>query len=127
MIAGDMVAGVGTILVEAIDGDMALYLESLRRMDAEAPSVLLPAHGWPLRDAHGALERYIAHRLERERKVHAALVRHGGPASVAELLPAAYDDAPRAVWPIAALAAEAHLIKLEREGRARRTAAGWHP
>lgn len=127
MVVGDMVAGVGSILVEPIDGDMALYLESLRRMDQEEPSVLLPAHGWPLRDARGAIARYIAHRLERERKVHDALVDHGGPATVMELLPAAYDDAPRAVWPLAAQAAEAHLIKLEREGRARRTAAGWMP
>jgi hypothetical protein len=86
--------------------------------------VLLPAHGDPL-EPGPTLRRYVAHRLERERKVLAALARHGGPASAAELVPVAYDDAPRAVWPLGALSTEAHLIKLERDGRVERTAAGW--
>jgi ribonuclease/clavin/mitogillin len=125
MIAGDMVAGEGTILIEPNDGDMAEYLASLRRMAGEEPSMLLPAHGMALRDPQWTLDHYVAHRLAREAKVLDALVAHGSPASAAELLPRAYDDAPRAVWPIAALSAEAHLIKLEREGRARRVADRW--
>jgi glyoxylase-like metal-dependent hydrolase (beta-lactamase superfamily II)/8-oxo-dGTP pyrophosphatase MutT (NUDIX family) len=127
MIAGDMVAGVGTILVEPNDGDMALYLESLERMRREAPSVLLPAHGWPLHRADAVLAHYVAHRLEREAKVRDALGRHGGPARPMDLVPDAYGDAPKAVWPLAAMSTEAHLIKLERDGAARRTDDGWHP
>lgn len=124
MIAGDMVAGVGTILVEPADGDMRAYLDSLERMRAATPSVLLPAHGDPL-EPEETIARYIAHRLERERKVFDALARHGAPTTAAALVPVAYDDAPRGVWPLAALSTEAHLIKLEQDGRARRTEAGW--
>ncbi|MBX3270947.1 MAG: MBL fold metallo-hydrolase [Sandaracinaceae bacterium] len=125
LIAGDMVASEGTILVEPQDGDMALYLASLAAMKALRPSVLLPAHGWPVREADALLDHYVAHRLAREAKIAAALGALGGPASVHDLLPTAYDDAPLLVWPLAALSLEAHLIKLEREGRAVRSAAGW--
>jgi ribonuclease/clavin/mitogillin len=127
MIAGDMVAGEGTILVEPTDGDMAEYLASLARMGELEPSMLLPAHGMPIRDPQRVLDHYVAHRLAREAKILAALSAHGAPASPAELLPRAYDDAPRAAWPLAALSIEAHLIKLEREGRARRVGGRWSP
>jgi glyoxylase-like metal-dependent hydrolase (beta-lactamase superfamily II) len=125
MIAGDMVAGTGTILVEPTDGDMAVYLDSLHRMADEGPSMLLPAHGRPIVDPRAGLKRYVAHRLMREGRVLDALGAHGGPVSPADLVPAAYDDTPRAAWGIAALSVEAHLIKLEREGRARRSPGGW--
>ena len=127
MIAGDMVAGIGTILVEPIDGDMALYIESLRRMASLEPSMLLPAHGGPIRDSVGKLDEYVRHRLWREEKVLAALAAHGGSASPSEIVPQAYDDAPKAVWALAAHAAEAHLLKLERDGRVRRDVDGFRP
>ncbi|MGF1468822.1 MAG: MBL fold metallo-hydrolase [Sandaracinaceae bacterium] len=125
LLCGDMVASVGTILVEPGDGDMGLYLASLERMMAEAPSMLLPAHGMPLLDPAAVLRRYIAHRLAREAKVAEALLAHDGPARAADLLPRAYADTPRTLWPLAALSTEAHLIKLERDGRARSGPDGW--
>ena len=70
------------------------------------------------------LGRYVAHRLAREAKVLAALRKHGGAAAPADLLPDAYDDAPRSVWPLAALSTEAHLLKLEMDGEAHRDAHG---
>jgi len=127
MVCGDMVASVGTIIVEPRDGDMTEYLESLRFMKRLAPSMLLPAHGLPIRDVQGLLDHYIAHRLGREAKVRAALEAHAGPASAMDLVPRAYDDAPKAVWPLAAMSLEAHLIKLERDGVAVRSPDGWSP
>lgn len=124
LLAGDMVASEGTILVETTDGDMAQYLDSLARLDALAPSVLLPAHGGPITDAHAKLSGYVAHRLAREAKVLAAL-RARGPCTVEALVPEAYADAPQSVWPLAALSAEAHLVKLAQEGHAERVEAGW--
>lgn len=124
MIAGDMVAGIGTILVEPGDGDMALYLESLRRMAALDPSALAPAHGGVLRPPRAVLERYVEHRLAREQRVLEALRRLARPASPADLLPDAYADAPKAVWPLAALSTEAHLLKLQQDGHTRRTGTG---
>jgi ribonuclease/clavin/mitogillin len=116
VIAGDMVASVGTILVEPQDGDMTLYLRSLERLRALSPSMLLPAHGLPRLDADAVLERYVTHRLAREAKVLAALEAHEGPAEPRELVPVAYADAPRAVWPLAAMSTEAHLLKLVKDG-----------
>ncbi|MFK7989073.1 MAG: MBL fold metallo-hydrolase, partial [Sandaracinaceae bacterium] len=123
MMVGDMVASIGTILVEPGDGDMAVYLEQLARLRDVGASMLLPAHGWPIRDPRALLSHYIAHRLAREEKVLGALGE--APQSVAELVPTAYDDAPKAVWPLAALATEAHLLKLGQEGRAVRSDRGW--
>lgn len=122
-IAGDLVAGTGTILIEPSEGDMALYLASLRRVAGRA-RLLLPAHGPSLPDATLVLERYVAHRLAREERVVEALA-SVGPAELHALLPLAYADAPQAVWPIAALSLEAHLVKLEREGRAERVGTAW--
>jgi endoribonuclease LACTB2 len=124
LIAGDMVAGVGTILVEKIDGDMSLYLASLERMKSLASSMLLPAHGGVILSPADYLDYYRAHRLMREAKIFDALVALRR-ATVQELLPRAYDDAPKAVWPLAALSLEAHLIKLEREGRVGRDDDRW--
>jgi ribonuclease/clavin/mitogillin len=114
VIAGDMVAGVGTILVEPSEGSMSQYLASLRRL-AEGSRVLLPSHGPALPDAPAVLDHYVRHRLGREAKVRAAL-RSSGPSTVAGLVPIAYADAPMHVWPLAALSLEAHLVKLVEDG-----------
>ena len=122
MVVGDMVASVGTILIEPDGGDMTAYLASLERMAARAPRLLLPAHGFPIRDAVEKLLATRAHRLMREAKILALLGRDGPGKTIAELVPAAYDDAPAAVWPLAVLSLEAHLIRLERNGQVRRQA-----
>ncbi len=121
-IAGDMVAGLGTILIDPSEGDMATYLASLERLLARAQTVLLPAHGPAIPDGHGKLREYIAHRLMREAKVAAAL--GPGDASLAELVASAYVDTPRVLWPLAERSLLAHLVKLERDGRAREVSPG---
>jgi ribonuclease/clavin/mitogillin len=125
LVAGDMVATVGTILVEATDGDMQLYLASLARMATRDAARLLPAHGLPIEDAAARLAFYIQHRLGREAKVVAALAQLAAPASLDELVPVAYADTPPYTWPLAKLSLEAHLLKLQREGRADQHAQRW--
>lgn len=121
-IVGDMVAGVGTILVEPGEGDMGLYLASLERLAALDLRKVLPAHGGLLVGGD-IFARYVQHRRMREEKVFAALQQAPGP--VGALVPIAYDDAPKAIWPLARLSVEAHLLHLEAQGRAERTATGW--
>ncbi len=117
-IVGDMVASVGTILIAPGDGDMSEYLEQLRRLARLNARLALPAHGEPIDEPTALFERYIAHRLMRENKVFSAL-KSAPPdgATVAALVPRAYDDTPLALWPIAALSLEAHLGKLVKEGK----------
>lgn len=120
LIAGDMVAGVGTILVEPQDGDMALYLKSLSVMKQLRPKVLLPAHGDPITRPDERLDLYIRHRAMRETKILESMSAAIGVHSMDSILERAYDDVPKHVFPLARLSLEAHLIKLERDGKVER-------
>jgi glyoxylase-like metal-dependent hydrolase (beta-lactamase superfamily II) len=115
VIAGDMVAGTGTIIVDPDEGDMRLYLDSLARLKALAPRALLPAHGPTLTDAEGKLDEYVRHRLWREARVLSALTARG-EATAADLVPDVYADVAPAVFPLAERSLIAHLIKLVRDG-----------
>ncbi len=116
MVAGDMVAAVGTIVVEPPDGHMGTYVAQLRRLADLAPRLLVPAHGDVVDDPVALLERYVAHRLMRERRVAEAL--EAAPAELATVTRRSYPDVPPALHPLAARSALAHLIKLAEEGRA---------
>jgi glyoxylase-like metal-dependent hydrolase (beta-lactamase superfamily II) len=115
-IAGDMVAGLGTILIDPSEGDMAVYLASLERLLARPQMTLLPAHGPAIPDGHGKLREYLTHRRMRESMVAAAL--RDEPRTLAELVARAYRDTPRALWGLAERSLLAHLVKLAREQRA---------
>jgi ribonuclease/clavin/mitogillin len=111
MIAGDMVASVGTILVDVEDdGDMDEYLTQLQRLADRAPGRLLPAHGEPIDEGVERLRFYVRHRLQREAKVFDAV--RDGARDLGAVVARAYDDTPVAVWPLAARAARAHLARL---------------
>jgi glyoxylase-like metal-dependent hydrolase (beta-lactamase superfamily II) len=125
LLAGDMVASTGSIIVEPRDGDMVLYLASLRQMRRLQAVALLPAHGELIADATSKLDEYVAHRLGREAKVLLALRERAMPSTAADLVPMAYVEADPSVWPLAALSTEAHLIKLETDGLVARTDHRW--
>ena len=110
---GDAVLGEGSVFVS---GDLAGYLDGLRRLHQLELAVLCPGHGDPIWDAGGKLRQYIAHRLDREQRLLAALDR--GLTSEDDLLDAAWDDAPPHLRPFAAVSLRAHLEKLRAEGRA---------
>jgi ribonuclease/clavin/mitogillin len=117
-IVGDMVASVGTILIDPTDGDMGAYLEQLERLARLGARLALPAHGEPIDDPTRLFRKYIAHRQAREAKVLAALVsRRAAGATAEDLLPEVYDDVPATAWPIALLSVRSHLKKLVKEGR----------
>jgi hypothetical protein len=66
-------------------------------------------------DPDARLAAYIAHRLDREQRLLAALAT--GRRTVAELLDDAWDDAPQELRSAAAVTLAAHLDKLRDEGR----------
>jgi glyoxylase-like metal-dependent hydrolase (beta-lactamase superfamily II) len=115
-IAGDMVAGIGTILIDPSEGNMALYVASLEKLLARPAATLLPAHGPPIVDGPAKLREYLAHRRMREDKVVGAL--GDTPRTLGELVAIAYSDTPRMLWPLAERSLRAHLDKLVAEGRA---------
>lgn len=125
IVAGDMIAGVGTILIDPDEGDMTAYLASLERMRAVGAATLLPSHGPVVTNADAKLREYVAHRLMREAKVAAAVRAHPGDARA--LVPHAYADTPPPLWPLAERSLLAHLAKLAHDGVARRDDDGtWH-
>lgn len=116
---GDMVAGLGTILIDPDEGDMAEYLASLLLLEEAGVGALLPAHGPVIGDGVAKLREYRAHRLRREQKIAEALERRGS-STAEELVPLAYADTPAPFWPLAVRSTLAHLEKLAREGRVAR-------
>lgn len=124
LVAGDMVAGVGAILIEPTQGSMSAYLASLARMKALAPRLLLPAHGPVITEPAAKLDEYVTHRLWRERRVVEALAQLGAATSAA-LVPIAYADVARAIFPLAERSLIAHLVKLVEDGRVERNGDVW--
>jgi glyoxylase-like metal-dependent hydrolase (beta-lactamase superfamily II) len=116
LLTGDHVLqGVSPVILPP-DGDMSAYLSSLDKLFALDFDRIAPGHGEVMSDAKDALRALRAHRLAREEKVMAKL---GAmlQASIETLTPAVYDDvaADRHSW--ARLTLQAHLIKLNRDGR----------
>lgn len=110
---GDAVLGEGSVFVS---GRLIEYLDGLRRLRTLGLERIHPGHGDEIDDPDGKLDEYLTHRLERERKLLAAL-RSGIAADDEEaLLDAAWPDAPAAVRPFAAITLRAHLAKLQQEG-----------
>ncbi|TNF34375.1 MAG: MBL fold metallo-hydrolase [Deltaproteobacteria bacterium] len=118
LVAGDMVAATGTIVIAPPDGHMATYLAQLERLAALGPARLVPAHGAVVEAPVERLRFYVRHRLEREGRVSGAL--EAEPLALMALTERSYPDVPRALHGLASGSALAHLIKLEEEGRARR-------
>ncbi len=115
LLAGDMVAGLGTVVIDPPAGDMDDYLRSLDKLLDLEPRTLFPAHGPALRDAAGTLRELVAHRRWREERVLAAW--NEGLREPGEMLPRVYDDAPESAWPLAERQILAHLERLRRAGR----------
>lgn len=116
LFGGDLLIEGATVVVPGTrGGNLKDYLDSLERVAALKPAQVLPAHG-PVIDAPLALiERYIAHRYERERQVMAAI--DGGAESVSEIVARVYPNLSGAIRLVATETVHAHLRKLVDEGR----------
>lgn len=117
VIAGDMVAGVGTILLHPDEGDLGDYLTSLEAMRALRPSVLLPSHGPNLPEADALLGMYVAHRHMRTDQVRQALLRLGS-SPVEDIVPEVYAELDVQYHRVAALQITTHLHWMRDHGLA---------
>jgi glyoxylase-like metal-dependent hydrolase (beta-lactamase superfamily II) len=113
--SGDLVLGSGSTFVPPDGGSLAAYMNSLRRMQAETIELICPGHGPWVEDPAAKLAEYVEHREMRESRLLAALER--GERSRAALLAEAWSDVPAELREAAAMVMQAHLDKLEREGR----------
>lgn len=124
LFTGDHVMQGSTVVINPPDGDMRVYLDSLRRLQGEDIAWFAPGHGFLMDKPQEALERLLIHRLTRENKVLNA-VREAGTATIDALLPVVYDDVQARLYPVASRSLLAHLIKLKTEGRLRESQGSW--
>ncbi len=110
LVAGDMVAGVGSIIIDPPEGHMSTYLASLDRLMALAPRSLIPAHGGLCTDAVGRLAQQKEHRLAREAAVLAAIT--AGADNVDRVVSSVYGA--NTPTPMLAFAARSVLAIVER-------------
>ncbi|HMD58016.1 MAG TPA: MBL fold metallo-hydrolase [Solirubrobacteraceae bacterium] len=111
---GDAVLGSGSVFISPHEGAMAGYLRALVRLRLrEDFDVICPGHGPAVWEPQGKIDEYLAHRIDRENRLIAALGE--GRRSVAELLDAVWYDVPEQLRGAAAVTLAAHLDKLEEE------------
>lgn len=114
LIAGDMIAGHSTIIIDPPEGDMDEYLSSLSRLISLQPKTLLPAHGSMLANAVERLQGLYNHRLRREQMVLEAWKQ--GVHDPLELLSSVYPDIQAHEYPMAERQIAAHIGRLRKLG-----------
>jgi glyoxylase-like metal-dependent hydrolase (beta-lactamase superfamily II) len=123
LFCGDLaVKGTTVVIPASYGGDLGAYLSSLERAIALAPARLLPAHGPIIEDPEVLLRQYIVHRQDRERQIVHALM--AGGTTPDAIVARVYPGLKEQLVPMARESVTAHLLKLEREGRARRNESG---
>lgn len=123
LFTGDHVMGWSTSVVVPPDGDMADYLASLDRLYQREDRIYYPAHGPAVGNPRQLVRGMIGHRRQRERQIVKLLGE--APHTVTELVPRMYKGVDERLWPAAGQSVLAHLIELERQGRAVRHGERW--
>lgn len=116
LFSGDMILGTGTTVISPEHGDMAAYIESMRKLQGYGARMIAPGHGPVINTPQDKLNELITHRLAREEQI-VSLV-EAGSRSVDALLDAIYaGNIHPQLMMTARSQIQAHLIKLEAEGR----------
>src|SRR5439155_26297004 len=123
LFAGDMISTVSSIVIAPPEGDLAVYLESLRRLQEYDCQLLLPSHGNVSSRPQETLREALAHRARREGQLLELL--EAGPRTVEELTAELYRGLPEPLILFARLRVQAGLEKLRREGRVGLSGAAW--
>jgi glyoxylase-like metal-dependent hydrolase (beta-lactamase superfamily II) len=117
LFSGDHVMGWSTTVVSPPDGDMAAYMDSLRRVQGRGFATIWPTHGPPIREPAPFLQAYLDHRLAREAQILAQIA--AGRVTIPDMVAVMYAAVDPRLHPAARHSVLAHLIKLAHEGRVR--------
>ena len=116
LFSGDHILNGSTTVVDPPDGDMTAYLDSLDRLAVACAEnqleFILPAHGYVLGNAAGAIADLKAHRLRREAKIIQVMQKRPG-GTLDDWVVHAYDDVPPRMWPVAKRSLLAHVQRIE--------------
>jgi glyoxylase-like metal-dependent hydrolase (beta-lactamase superfamily II)/8-oxo-dGTP pyrophosphatase MutT (NUDIX family) len=123
LIAGDMVAGIGTILIPPHTGDMNVYMEQLERLKNLKPHLLFPSHGPVIALPTKKFNQYLSHRQARHQAVYDAV--QSGIQSLPDIAKAAYADTPDAHPVLAIDQTLSHLMSHQRAGTMNEHSSKW--
>jgi glyoxylase-like metal-dependent hydrolase (beta-lactamase superfamily II)/8-oxo-dGTP pyrophosphatase MutT (NUDIX family) len=122
LFSGDNILGEGTSVIAPPEGNMRSYLDSLRRLRRARPERIYPGHFRPLAGGAEIIDRYLAHRAQRERAIMGAL---STPSTPEQIVQSVYSDTPGELWGLARLSVLAHLEMLKAEARVTRRGERW--
>jgi glyoxylase-like metal-dependent hydrolase (beta-lactamase superfamily II) len=123
LFTGDHVMGWSTTVVSPPDGDMTAYMESLGKLYERTDAVYFPAHGPQVDKTRQFVRGMIGHRRQRENQILKLV--GAGVARIPDMVPQMYKGVDQRLWPAAERSVLAHLIDLERKGRALRNDEEW--
>lgn len=110
-LVGDLIQGAGTVVISTDEGNMSHYYQTLQRIIALNPGLLLPSHGDPQVSVQ-VLKNTLAHRLEREKQV---LELHQKGLSPEQMVAIIYEKVNKRLWPLALENIKSHLVKIREE------------
>ncbi|HKZ06005.1 MAG TPA: MBL fold metallo-hydrolase [Methylomirabilota bacterium] len=125
LFTGDLVLGGSTTVIPDEDGDLAQYMDSLRRVLRLDVTTIYPAHGPVIPNAKALIKEYIAHRLEREKQILVAV--GDGKRTIPEMVKVIYAAVPEALHGYAGQSVHSHLKKLKAEKRVKEETVSGQP
>ncbi|MBB3037837.1 MBL fold metallo-hydrolase [Hoyosella altamirensis] len=115
LLTGDTILGRGTTVLDAYDGDLGAYLETLDQiLDLGSGIVGLPGHGPETSDVAAVALEYKAHREERLEQIRAALRVLGNDVTAREVVEHVYSDVGQHLWPAAEASVRVQLAYLRQ-------------
>lgn len=115
VLTADTILGRGTAVIDAEDGSLAAYLDSLRRLQGLGRRTVLPGHGPDIADLSAVTAMYLAHRQERLEQVRQALQALGDDATARQVVELVYADVDEKLWRAAESSVLAQLAYLRRD------------
>jgi glyoxylase-like metal-dependent hydrolase (beta-lactamase superfamily II) len=122
---GDHVMGWSTTVLSPPDGDMATYIDSLRKVAGRHDRTYWPTHGPAITEPQRYVESLVEHRLQRERQVLDAV--RAGVRAIPDIVDLLYADVAPELHEPAGRSVLAHLVKLTADGSVRDGPDGYHP
>jgi len=111
-IVGDLIQGIGTVVIAPPEGNMRKYFASLKRIIELDPTVIIPSHGLALGGTH-FLQSALRHREQREDQIRTG---HESGLSEDQILAQVYRDVDPRLLPFARMNIRSHMDKLREDG-----------
>jgi ribonuclease/clavin/mitogillin len=110
-LVGDLIQTIGTVVIQAPEGDMKKYFHSLERVIALNPKNLIPSHGIIIGGTNKLVET-LKHRVKREESIIKLLAEHKNEDQILEII---YEGLELSLIPFAKKTIQAHIKKINSQ------------